>query len=59
MDFNELKKLNNTIINQTKEALNENKLDESLRRKLILNAKIGELFEKDEALFFNISIEEA
>lgn len=59
MKFNDLKELNNEVINKIKKALEEDKLNSSLRTKLIVNTKIGELLENDEGLFFHISIEDA
>lgn len=59
MNFNDIKKLNEIKIKDIKSNIEKNPQDESLKKRFILQNKIQELFEKDESLFFNITIDEA
>ena len=59
MNFEELKNANKNKINQIKLELKDNNQDLNLKKRLILQTKIDRLLNDDDALFFNITIEEA
>lgn len=59
MKFEELREINKRKIEQLKIAVEDNPQNTKLQARYLINTKIEELLEKDEALFFNIAIEEA